>query len=83
MEENIRECLSKLIQIRFYWLSCHISRAIFFKLLDDSLITPHMNIKYCFSEEDKEPSIPINWFVNIYQNNPYHDQREPYMTFLR
>jgi len=83
MEKNIMECLSKLIQIRFFWLSSHITRAIFFKLVDDNSITPHMNIKYSFSEQDKEPSIPINWFVNLYQKNDIQEARESYMTFIR
>lgn len=83
MEENIRECLSKLIQIRFYWLSCHTTRAIFFKLLDDTGPELFRGQKYIFSEEDPEPEYPIDWFANIYVKNPVQDKRESYMIFLR
>lgn len=83
MEENIRECLSKLIQLRFYWLSCHTTRAIFLKILDDSGPTIFQGKKYAFSKEDPMPEYPIGWFANIYVKNPVQDKRESYMTFLR
>jgi len=83
MEKNIKECLSKLIQLRFYWLSCHINRGLFFKLLDDNGSGPFRGKKYVFSKEDPKPEYPIDWFADIYVKNPIQDKREAYMTFLR
>lgn len=83
MEENIKECLSKLIQIRFYWLSCHINRGIFLGLLDDKNYDFLKGTKYSFSEDEPEPKYPIDWFINTYIKNSIQEQREPYIIFLR
>jgi len=83
MEENIKECLSKLIQARFYWLSCHIVRGIFLGLLDDKNFDFLKGTNYTFSKDDPEQKYPIDWFINVYIKNPIQDQREPYMIFLR
>ena len=92
MEKNIIECLSKLIQTRFYWLSCHVNRGIFIGALDRKLhceicgyqiIDLFKDKHYIFSKEDYKPDFSYDWFMNIYHVNKYHDNRKAYLTFLR
>ena len=84
---DIRECLSKIIQIRFYWLSCHGIRAIFLGLLDRNITSDFAQFlkdkKYVFSKDDSEPKYPYKRFLEIHAPKGNDTPREKWLVFLR